>query len=325
MLPLGICSEDVVIAGTHELTCENHEERNLFFRQSLKYADDLVKVYEEEKQRRKVLEEANRKLTAEIGARRQAELDLRNAQQELDRRVRDRTEELSLANEKLKLEIAQRTRAEEQIRASLREKEVLLSEIHHRVKNNLQIISSLLALQSEKLDDDNIVAALRDCQGRIRSIALIHDQLYRSVDLSMIDYAEYLTCLTKALLQTHCDKAGSVDIITHADNIFLEVAQALPCSLVINELVTNSLKHAFPAGCAGEIRIGFSRSDDDTYTFTVADNGSGLPQDFDYRNTTSLGLQLVTNLVESQLRGAIEICNNNGATFRVTFRHQANS
>jgi two-component sensor histidine kinase len=314
-----ISAEETAMGGTCNMTHDTLNERDLFFRQSLKYADDLVKVYEEEKRRRKVLEEANRKLVVEIAARRQAELDLRTAHQELDRRVRERTEELSISNEKLRMEVAQRAHAEEQIRASLKEKEILLSEIHHRVKNNLQIISSLLSLQSAHVDDPRIVEALRDSQDRIRSMALIHEQLYRSDDLSRIDYAEYLKSLAKALTQTHSRGMASVQITVDAAHVFLDVARALPCSLVINELVSNALKHAFPDRSGGEIRVEFSRMDDRCFTFTVADNGKGLPQGFDYRNTTSLGLQLVVNLVEAQLRGSIAVCNENGAAFRATF------
>jgi two-component sensor histidine kinase len=307
------------MAGRCQMTNDMLNEKDLFFRQSLKYADDLVKVYEEEKQRRKVLEEANTRLIVEIAARRQAELDLRTAHQELDQRVRERTKELSIANEKLRTEIAQRAQAEGQLRASLKEKEILLSEIHHRVKNNLQIIISLLALQSAHVHDETTVNALEDSQDRIRSMALIHEQLYRSEDLSRIDYAEYLESLAKALSQTHCRSTGSPSITIRADHVFLEVVQALPCSLVINELVSNSLKHAFPHRSDGQIHIEFRRRDDHTYAFTVTDNGIGLPSDLNYRNTTSLGLQLIVNLVETQLRGTIEVINENGATFRGTF------
>ncbi len=319
MQSVEISTEETATVGTCNMTHDTLNERDLFFRQSLKYADDLVKVYEEEKRRRKVLEESNRKLIVEIAARRQAELDLLTAHQELDKRVRERTEELSISNEKLRMEIAQRTLAEEQIRESLREKEILLSEIHHRVKNNLQIISSLLSLQSAHVDDPKIVDALRDSQDRIRSMALIHEQLYQSDDLSRIDYADYLKSLAKALTQTHGNRIGSVQISVHASHVFLDVARALPCSLVINELVSNSLKHAFPPQCAGEIRVEFLRKDAQSYTFAVQDNGKGLPDGFDYRNTASLGLQLVVNLVETQLRGSIEVLHKNGVTFRATF------
>jgi two-component sensor histidine kinase len=303
------------------MTHDTFDERDLFFRQSLKYADDLVKVYEDEKRKREVLEEANRKLVVEIAARRQAESQLRMAHEELDRRVRERTKELSIANEKLQLEIAQRVEAEARIRCSLREKETLLSEIHHRVKNNLQIVSSLLALQSERVNDPKTVDALRDSQGRIRSMALIHDQLYRSADLSRIDYARYLESLSDAVMKSHADETSSVRIGIRADHVFLPVAQALPCSLVINELVSNAFKHAFPDRSRGAIQIEFLETDHGRYTFTVADNGRGLPRDFEMHQTSSLGLQLVINLVKAQLRGTIEVTSSEGTgtTFRAMF------
>jgi two-component sensor histidine kinase len=311
--------EEVDMLSTHAIN-QALTERELFFKQSLKYADDLVRVYEEEKRRRKVLERANRKLITEIAAHREAQRELTKAHQELDQRVRDRTEALSQVNEQLRLEITQRKHAEEQIRASLQEKEVLLSEIHHRVKNNLQIISSLLALQSVHVEDERVLGALKDSQGRIRSMALIHEQLYRSANLSRINFSEYLKDLAKALLQAHSDKAGSIHITTHADHVFLDVARALPCSLVINELVTNSLKHAFPGGRGGEIHIGFSREDAANFTFTVTDNGCGLPEGFDYRSSPSLGLRLVVNLVELQLGGKLSVNSDGGATFHIEFQ-----
>jgi two-component sensor histidine kinase len=294
-------------------------DRQLFIEQSLKYADDLVRVYEEEKRKRKILEKANRKLITEIAAHHEAEKELVKAHQELDRRVRERTEALSLANDQLRLEIAQRKAAEEKIRASLQEKEVLLSEIHHRVKNNLQIISSLLALQGEQVEDEAVLGALKDSQGRIRSMALIHEQLYRSANLSRIDFAEYLRDLARALLQTQSDIPVSVQITTHVDNVFLEVERALPCSLVINELVTNALKHAFPAGRSGAVRIEFSRAEGEGYRFTVADNGVGLPEGFDYRNSPSLGLRLVVNLIELQLGGRLTVKREEGTAFHIEF------
>jgi two-component sensor histidine kinase len=316
-----ISADETAMVGMCHMTHDTLDERDLFFRQSLKYADDLVKVYEDEKRKREVLEEANRKLVVEIAARRQAEYQLRMAHEELDRRVRERTEELSVSNEKLKLEIAQRVQAEARIRGSLREKETLLSEIHHRVKNNLQIVSSLLALQSERVNDPKVVDALRDSQGRIRSMALIHDQLYRSADLSRIDYKRYLESLAESVIKSHSNGTASIRIRIRADHVFLSVAQALPCSLVINELVSNAFKHAFPGSSTGAIHIEFLETENGTYTFTVEDNGRGLPRDFDIRQTTSLGLQLVINLVEAQLRGSIEVMSSEGTgtTFRATF------
>lgn len=319
MASMNHSTSETARVGMCQMTHDTHNEKDLFFRQSLKYADDLVKVYEEEKRRREVLEEANRKLMLEIAARRQAELALRQAHQELDRRVRERTEALSVSNEKLRVEIAQRVQAEEQIRGSLREKEILLSEIHHRVKNNLQIISSLLALQSVHVTDRKVVDALNDSQGRIRSMALIHDQLYRSADLSRIDYAEYLASLANAVTKSHSDGTGAVRIVLHADHVLLSVAQALPCSLAVNELISNAFKHAFPGGRQGEIHVDFTLKDERTLTFAVSDNGTGLPEGFDFRSAPSLGLQLVVNLVGAQLKGTIDAVSRNGTTFRATF------
>jgi two-component sensor histidine kinase len=308
------------MSSTIELSQEPPNERDLFFRQSLKYADDLVRVYEEEKERRRFLERANEKLTLEIAARRKAERELRQVHRELDQRVRERTEALSQVNDQLRLEIEQRRRAEDQMREALQEKEVLLAEIHHRVKNNLQIISSLLALQTDQVSDEKLLGALKDSQSRIRSIALIHEQLYRSANLSQIDFARYLKDLTSALLQTHCAKGPSVKIFTDVQNVVLDISRALPCALIINELVSNALKHAFPEPSDGEIRVTFVGTGGRDYALTVSDNGRGLPGNLDFRSVSSLGLRLVANLIQVQLRGHLQAEVGEGTTFRITFQ-----
>jgi two-component sensor histidine kinase len=306
--------------STIEIKQEPLSERDMFFRQSLKYADDLVRVYEEEKERRRFLERANEKLTLEIAARRKAERELRQVHRELDQRVRERTEALSQANDQLRLEIEQRRNAEDQMRAALKEKEVLLAEIHHRVKNNLQIISSLMALQSDQVSDQRVVGALKDSQSRIRSIALIHEQLYRSANLSQIDFSHYLTDLTSALMQTHGSGSPTVRIVASAQNVVLDISHALPCGLIINELVSNALKHAFPGGRRGEIHVSFVGTDDHVYALTVSDNGLGLPEGFDLRSAVTLGLRLVANLAQVQLKGDLEVDGRGGTTFRIRFK-----
>jgi len=145
--------------------------------------------------------------------------------------------------------------AEERIRSSLQEKETLLQEIHHRVKNNLQVISSLLGLQTRRVKDEKVVAALKDSQIRVRSMALIHEQLYRSSDLSRIDFRGYVKALSGALLQTYSETAGRVSFKIDSDRVFVGIATAIPCGLIINELVSNCLKHAFEGERAGEIRV----------------------------------------------------------------------
>ena len=298
---------------------EQSLEKNQLIEQSLKYAADLARLYQEEKDRRKALEKVNSEMQREISARIAAEEALREAQQELERKVQERTEALSHANEQLLLQISQCELAEAQIRASLKEKEVLLSEVHHRVKNNLQIISSLLGLQRDYVKDARVLGALDDSQGRIRSMALIHDLLYRSDDLGHIDFSEYARNLATTILHTFSDKAAGVTVETAADQVFLPVGTVFPCGLIVNELITNSLKHAFPDGRNGSVLVEFSRSGRDKFILTVKDDGIGLPEAFDYRNSESLGFKLVANLTEKQLRGRLELSSNGGTTVRLEF------
>ncbi len=245
--------------------------------------------------------------------------ELKAAHRELEQRVKERTKELLDANVKLEQEVAQRKLAEEHIRASLIEKEALLQEVHHRVKNNLQIISSLLALQSSRSESEKTSSFLDDCQSRIRSMALIHEQLYRSEDLAKIDFSEYLASLTKALLRSNARLSDSISLNLQVDRIFLTVGTALPCGLIVNELVSNSLEHAFVDGTKGEIRVALRAIGPFKYELVVADNGVGLPPGTDYRRSNSLGLKLVTRLAEAQLRGRLDVRSDKGAEIRIVF------
>jgi two-component sensor histidine kinase len=216
-------------------------------------------------------------------------------------------------------EIAERMRAEEQIKASLKEKEVLLKEIHHRVKNNLQIVSSLLHLQSQYVKDQPALDVLVESQNRIRSMALIHERLYRSQDLASIDFAVYIRDLTNHLIRSYRARPSPVDLQIDAQDVYLAVDTAIPCGLIINELISNALKHAFPDGKAGEIRIKMELEGTRHFTLIVADNGRGFPPDIDFQNTESLGMQLVNTLV-NQLDGTIELrSHNKGTEFKITF------
>jgi len=219
--------------------------------------------------------------------------------------------------EQAQQEIAERKRVEEQIRASLREKEVLLKEIHHRVKNNLQVISSLLYLQSKNVQDQQSLEILQDSQNRIRSMALVHERLYQSQDLARVDFAEYVRGLANQLFRFYGVNTNVIQLKINMDKVFLGVDTAIPCGLMINELVSNSLKHAFPDGREREVRIELGL-DDGQCTLMVSDNGVGFPQDVDFRDMGSLGLQLVDTLV-NQLEGTIELDRSGGTAFKIGF------
>jgi len=215
-------------------------------------------------------------------------------------------------------DITERKRAGERVRASLREKEVLLQEIHHRVKNNLQVICSLLRLQSRNIKDEEALAVFRDSQNRIRSMALIHEKLYRSQDLARVDFGGYIRSLASSLIRSYRTHSGRVRLQVDVSDVSLPIDAAVPCGLIINELVTNSLKHAFPGGRKGEIRVMLRSNHDHQVTLTVGDNGVGLPQDVDPEDTQPLGLELVNALVE-QVAGRIDLRNDGGTEFEIRF------
>jgi PAS domain S-box-containing protein len=214
-------------------------------------------------------------------------------------------------------DITERERAEEQLKASLREKEVLLKEIHHRVKNNLQVISSLLYLRSKNIEDQEALEMFQDSRNRVRSMALVHERLYQSQDLARVDFAEYVRNLANYLFRSYGFNSNVIKLKINVDDVFLSIDTAVPCGLILNELVSNCLKHAFPKGGEGEIGIELC-SNDDKFTLTVGDNGVGLPKGLDFRKTESLGLQLVNTLVD-QLEGTIELDRSDGTAFEITF------
>ncbi|WP_424359837.1 histidine kinase N-terminal 7TM domain-containing protein [Methanocella sp. MCL-LM] len=219
-------------------------------------------------------------------------------------------------NESLKAEVAERRKAEVRLTASLREKELLLKEIHHRVKNNLQILSSLLSLQGTGSTVEDASNSLKESQNRIKSMALIHEKLYRSADLARIDFKEYVESLIVSLSRSYVLNP-KVRILVDMEDVSLDLDTAITCGLIINELITNSLKYAFPGDAAGEIRVSMSR-EATNYRLTVGDTGIGLPAGMDFRNSPSLGLQLVVTLTE-QLTGEIELLEGRGTAYRITF------
>ncbi|MBI3608266.1 MAG: PAS domain S-box protein [Nitrospirae bacterium] len=216
-------------------------------------------------------------------------------------------------------DITGRKQVEEQIAASLREKELLLKEIHHRVKNNLQLISSLLNLQAAQIHDERVLAMFKESQNRIRAVAFVHEKLYQSRDLARIDLAEYIRSLANHLLDSYDVGPDAVVVGIHVDDVPLDLDTAIPCCLIINELVSNMLKHAFVGGRTGRVRVDLGPCAGNRHSLVVSDNGVGFPATIDFRTTTSLGLQLVCALVE-QLAGTIELERNGGTTWKITFK-----
>lgn len=217
------------------------------------------------------------------------------------------------------IDITDRKKVEEQIKASLQEKVILLREIHHRVKNNMQIISSILNLQSGHIKDAQTLAALRESKNRIDVMSLIHEKLYQSKSLARINFQEYIDDLVTSLFISYGVNTDLIRSGVHAEGISFEINTAIPCGLIINELVSNSLKHAFPDRRSGNIRISLSNAGEDRFTLTISDDGIGLPDTIDHKKSSTLGLKLV-NALTGQLDGAIELDRDNGTAFRITFR-----
>lgn len=215
-------------------------------------------------------------------------------------------------------DITARVLAEEKILASLHEKEFLLKEIHHRVKNNLQIISSLIHLQSKKITDEQTLTILKESQNRVKSMALIHEKLYQSSDFTQIDFADYIRSLAGHLFRTYQVNSNDISYEIFAEDVSLTIDLAIPCGVIINELVSNTLKHAFPGDMGGKITISLREASPNTLQLEITDTGVGFPKDIDFRKTDSLGLQLVNNLVE-QLHGDIQLDSQAGSKFIITF------
>ncbi len=216
-------------------------------------------------------------------------------------------------------DITERKIFEDRIKSSLHEKEVLLREIHHRVKNNLQIISSLLNLQSGHIKDKKLLGIFQESRRRVKSMAIVHEKLYRSENLSKVDFSKYLKSLTRSLFQMYGVNPGMVRLKIDVKDVFFDINTAVPCGLLVSELVSNSLKHAFPKGRKGELSIEMSPYEGDRIKLIVKDTGVGLQKDLDFKNTESFGLQLVDMLTQ-QLQGEMEVKSEGGTTFIMLFK-----
>ncbi len=212
-----------------------------------------------------------------------------------------------------------RKHAEMAVKTSLAEKEVLLREIHHRVKNNMQVISSLLNLQAKGIEDARLGRMFQESQSRVRAMALIHEILYQSGHLGRIDLGEYVTKLATSLVQMYGTGSDRVNLRIGAGDVTLGIDDTVPCGLVINELLSNSLKYAFRDGRAGEIGIEAAPATNGRIKLVVHDDGVGIPAEIDIRNTETMGMRLVVGLVESQLGGLLDLERDNGTRFTITF------
>jgi len=211
------------------------------------------------------------------------------------------------------IDITERAQAAQRLMNSLQEKEVLLREIHHRVKNNLSVINSLLYLQSSTTQDEQTLRMLQNCRDRVYSMALVHERLYRSEDLASVDFAEYTEELTNQLFRNHVLSADTIQLKLEVEKIPLDIDRAIPCGLILNELISNALKHAFPNGRSGEIRVSLQRTKNGGLILSVADNGVGLPDEATLQTRRSLGMRLVHSLA-TQLDTQIEFLHRDPGT-----------
>jgi two-component sensor histidine kinase len=218
-------------------------------------------------------------------------------------------------------DITTRKQAEEQIHESLREKETLLKEVHHRVKNNMQVISGLLDLQARSTGNPVLLQILNESQGRIQAMSLVHEKLYKSKDFARIDMAGYVRTLSQELFQSHKINPGKIDLIVqiHGD-VHLDINKAIPCGLILNELISNAFKHAFPGNRQGELQIILCKTINAEIEIVVRDNGIGLPEDVDPHQPRTVGLHLLNGLAKNQLDGEMQVLRDSGGTeIRIKF------
>ena len=217
------------------------------------------------------------------------------------------------------MDITERKRSERIMQDSLREKEVLLQEIHHRVKNNMQVIMSLLSLQSQYVKDQNVIEMFQQCQDRVNSMAIIHDNIYRSKDLSSIKLKDYVEDLANNLFASYKINTGKIRLKLDIEDLSLGIDTSIPCGLIINELVSNSLKYAFPENKGGDVEIIIHKISSGEIEFIFSDNGIGLPDMFDFKNSSGFGFRIIVDLVEFKLMGEIKQIQDKGTKFQIRF------
>ncbi|MGD0282673.1 MAG: PAS domain S-box protein [Dissulfurispiraceae bacterium] len=215
-------------------------------------------------------------------------------------------------------DITERKKVEHQIKQSLREKEALLREIHHRVKNNMAVVSSLLSLEARKIKDASVRSLFEESRQRVKAMALVHEKLYQTKDLSSINFEDYMKSIISEIISLYRINTNAITAEINIENIELDLDAAVPCGLIINELLTNAFKYAFPDNRRGILSINFTKTDG-SYTLIIKDNGVGLPEGFDYKQASTLGLQLV-DILTGQLGGTLQIKSDKGTEAIVTFK-----
>ena len=220
-------------------------------------------------------------------------------------------------------DITDRKMRDQKLHASLKEKEVLLQEVHHRVKNNMQVIVSMINLQCEKIEDKQICDELNKTADRINAMALVHNQLYKSKDLLKIDINKYINSIAESLFVSYGVDTAKILLKIGKNNIALSLESAISCGLIIHELITNSLKYAFPENRKGEIRLEFGYLDDGQLEMRVSDDGVGVPMNFNFKDSDTLGVQIVKALAEHQLGGTVKIDSTKGTKFLVRFKERS--
>ncbi|BDZ69844.1 hypothetical protein GCM10025861_03610 [Methanobacterium petrolearium] len=250
--------------------------------------------------------------------REKAEIQLKKYKDNLEIMVQEKTAELTSTNRELEDEVKERKSTEEELKKSLEEKELLMKEIHHRVKNNLMVIYSLLNLQSRYIKDKETKNIFQESQRRARSMALIHELLYQSKQHNEVDFGSYIRTISTELFRNYSLNPEQVELNLETENIMLDINTAVPLGLIVNELVSNSMKHAFSDGKSGKIDINFLK-EDGKYVLVVKDDGMGMPPDLDLNNTETLGLQVVDSLI-TQIHGDLKLIREGGTTFQIRFQ-----
>ncbi len=262
---------------------------------------------------KKELIEANNRLQKEISERKQLEQELKKHRNHLEDLIKDRTE-------KLQKEIVDRKLMENQIKSSLKEKEILLREIHHRVKNNLQTIISLIRLQYSQIYDKTAIEILKESENRIHTMALIHEKLYTTDNFANINFGHYIKILASELIRSYEVNTANLVLDIEAENLTLGIDTAIPCGLILNELLSNSLKYAFPQRNNCQIKIIFKAEPNNRYQLSVFDNGIGISKDLKLDEIESLGLNLVKNWVNHELQGTVTLDRDQGTRFSINFK-----